>query len=384
MEKNAKFIIIGLIGLSVICLFLFFSALNSKQQVARERDDLKTENTSLNAKIDKLQAIFKTYENKISSLNKDLEQAAQEKNDIQDKYNSITKERDDIAAKLKDLQAHPQIVRQEVEAPQANDAYWASIIKAKTDLELQINSLRTELKNIQMNSESLARDKSGLELDLNNLKNERDDLKRQLEYNQKVTDSISQELVREKNDKTQIQGSFKTLKNENTILTRQIRVLNGHRTELENKMQKLQEGKAEVERRVNEMENILTDKMGQIDNLKVLMNAVRSGKPIDASEVRQESVELPAIVVKPSSSVNRQNSSVQENIVGKILAVNRDNNFVIVDLGQNSGIKTGDKLQVYREDKNIGFIEVIQVRKDISACDIKRESAPVKVGDIVR
>ena len=384
MEKNAKFIIIGLIGLSVICLFLFLSALNSKQQVARERDDLKTENTSLNAKIDKLQAIFKTYENKIASLNKDLEQAAQEKNDIQDKYNSITKERDDIAAKLKDLQAHPQVVKQEVEAPQTNDAYWANIIKAKTDLELQITSLRNELKNIQMNSESLARDKSGLELDLNNLKNERDDLKRQLEYNQKVTDSISQELVREKNDKTQIQDSFKILKNENTILTRQIRVLNGHRTELEMKMQKLQEGKAGVERRVNEMENILTDKMGQIDNLKVQINAVRSGKPIDASEARQESVELPAIVVKPGSSVNKQNSSDQENIVGKIIAVNRDNNFVIVDLGQNSGIKSGDKLQVYRGDKNIGNVEVIQVRKDISACDIKKESIPVKIGDIIR
>ena len=248
MEKNAKFIIIGLIGLSVICLFLFFSALNSKQQVVHERDDLKTENTSLNAKIDKLQDTFKTYESKIASLNKDLEQAAQEKNDLQDRYNSATKERDNIVAKLKDLQAHPQVVKQEVEAPQTNDAYWANIIKAKTDLELQITSLRNELKNIQMNSESLARDKSGLELDLNNLKNERDDLKRQLEYNQKVTDSISQELVREKNDKTQIQDSFKILKNENTILTRQIRVLNGHRTELENKMQKLQEGKAEIGR----------------------------------------------------------------------------------------------------------------------------------------
>ena len=384
MEKNAKFIIIGLIGLSVICLFLFLSALTSKQQVVRERDDLKTENTSLNAKIDKLQAIFKNYENKIASLNKDLEQAAQEKNDIQDKYNSVTKERDDMSARLKDLQAHPQIVKQEVEAPQANDAYWANIIKAKTDLELQITSLRNELKNIQMNSESLARDKSALELDLNNLKNERDDLKRQLEYNQKVTDSISQELVREKNDKTQIQGSFKSLKNENTILTRQIRVLNSHRTELENKIQKLQEGKAGVERRVNEMESILTDRMGQIDNLKVQIDAVRSGKPMDPSMARQESVELPAIVVKPGSSVNKQNPLDQENMIGKILAVNRDNNFVIVDLGQNSGIKSGDKLQVYRGDKNIGFVEVIQVRKDISACDIKKESAPIKIGDIVR
>ena len=381
MEKNAKFIIIGLIGLSIICVFLFLSALNSKQQAIHERDDLKTENTSLNAKIDKLQSTFKAYETKISGLNKDIEQATQEKNDLQEKYNSVTKERDDVSSKLKDMQEHPQAVKEEV--PQTNDAYWAGIIKAKTDLELQVGSLRSELKNIQMNSESLARDKSALELDLNNMKNERDDLKRHLDYNKKVTDSISQELVREKNDKTQIQDSFKTLKNENNALTRQIKVLNSHRTDLEKRILKLQEGKSGVERRVNEMESILTDKMGQIDNLKVQIDTVRSGKPVDASEVKQAPVELPAIVVKPSSSANN-NSYGQDNISGKILAVNRDNNFVIVDLGQNSGIKTGDKLQVYRGDKNIGAIEVIQVRKDISACDIKRESAPVKIGDIIR
>ncbi|MGA2774955.1 MAG: hypothetical protein ABSE81_02700 [Candidatus Omnitrophota bacterium] len=389
MEQKIKFIIIGLIGFSVICLFLFLSTLNSKQLLIHERNDLKTKNTSLNANIDKLQDNLREYDKKMASLNKDMEQAVQEKSDLQAKYSEVAKSRDDLAAKLKELQARPAEVKQEpVEAPQTNDAYWASIIKAKTDLEFQINSLRDELKNIQISNESLSREKSALELELNNLKHEREDLKRQLDYNQKLTDSISQELVREKNDKSQIEDSFKTLKNENTVLTRQIRTLNSHRTELEKKIEQLQEGKAAVERRVNEMESILTDKMGQIDNLKTQIDAVRSGKPLDAPQGKGESVELPAIVVKPSSQVinqvNMQNTHLEERRTGKILAVNRDNNFVIIDLGQASGIKTGDKLKVYRADKNIGYLEVIQVRQDISACDIKKENAALKIGDIIR
>ncbi|MFA5275764.1 MAG: hypothetical protein WC417_02595 [Candidatus Omnitrophota bacterium] len=384
MERKIKFIIIGLIGFSVICLFLFLSALNSKQLITRERNDLKTENTSLNAKIDKLQVNLREYDKKMASLSQDLQQATQEKNDLQAKYSEAAKNRDDLTAKLKELQARPSVVKQEPEAPQTNDAYWADIIKAKTDLEFQISSLRNEFKNIQINNESLSREKSSLELELSNLKREREDLKRQLDYNQKLTGSISQELVREKNDKTKIEDSFKTLKNENTVLTRQIRTLNGHRTELEKKIQQLQEGKTAVERRVNEMENILTDKMGQIDNLKVQVDAVRSGKPLDdVPQAKGESVELPAIVVKPSSQLNLENTSLEERKNGKILAVNRDNNFVIVDLGQASGIKAGDKLKVYRADKNIGYLEVIQVRQDISACDIRKESAALKVGDII-
>ena len=384
MEQKAKFIIVGLIGVSVICLFLFLSTFNSRQQAIHERDDLKTENTSLGAKIDKLQSNIKDYQDKISSLNKDLEQASQERNDFNEKIASLTGDKDNLSAKLKNLQTQPLAVIQE-ETPQANDAYWAGIIKTKTDLEFQISSMRSELKNIQISNDDLAREKSALELELNNLRHERDDLKRQLEYNQKLTDSISQELVREKNDKTQIQDSFKTLKNDNTFLTRQIRALNTRRTELEKKAQQLQEGKTSVERRVDEMESVLTDKMNLIDNLKVQIDSVRTGRPIEGSEEKRESVELPAIVVKPGKQINnRQNTPVEENAPGKILAVNRDNNFVIVNLGQDSGIKEGDSFKVYRQDKSIASVEVIQVRKDISACDIKRESSPVKIGDLIR
>ena len=57
---------------------------------------------------------------------------------------------------------------------------------------------------------------------------------------------------------------------------------------------------------------------------------------------------------------------------------------MVVDLGEDSGIKLGDMLQVYRSGEAIGTLEVIQVRKPISACDIKKESTPIRIGDTVR
>ena len=69
---------------------------------------------------------------------------------------------------------------------------------------------------------------------------------------------------------------------------------------------------------------------------------------------------------------------------GRILAVNRESNFVIIDQGENTVAKLGDIMQVYRDGNNIATIEVIQVRPNISACDLKKESQSVKIGDRVK
>jgi hypothetical protein len=69
---------------------------------------------------------------------------------------------------------------------------------------------------------------------------------------------------------------------------------------------------------------------------------------------------------------------------GKILSVDRDNNFVVIDLGIDVGIKIGDTFQVYRGDRIIATIEVIQARRGIAACDIKKEYLSIIAGDTVR
>ncbi len=98
-------------------------------------------------------------------------------------------------------------------------------------------------------------------------------------------------------------------------------------------------------------------------------------------EEEKESVELPTIVVRPQPESSAQES---KEVSGNILAINKDNSFVIIDLGLDTGIKVGDTFQVQRDNKFIATIEVIQARKNISACDIKKETEPIKVGDSVR
>jgi len=272
MEQKTKFIIIGLIGFSVICLFLFMQATNQQQTLLRESNDLKSENTTLLSKV---------------------------------------------------------------------------------------SQLENDLRGNQSKIDSLQREKSVLETDLNSLRNEKKDLLKQLDSNQKLLDNMSREVAREKNDK----AGMRTLKAENDLLIRQLKSLSSRKMILDQKVQSLQESKATLEKRLHEMNTMLTKKVSAHDSLI------------------RESVELPAIIVRSSSSSEKAEAQV---FAGKILAVNTDNNFVIIDLGAASGVKIGDMFNVYRAGESIGSLAVIQIRDSISACDIKRTSAPLKIGDNIR
>lgn len=387
MENKTKFITIGLSGGLVICLLLFIQAFNSKRLILRERDDLKKENLTLTGKLDKLDKGIKQYENRIDLLSKELDKVSQEKQELEKKYEIARKDKERLIERLKSKAAEVKVAAQpQVEVlPPDTDAYWAGILKAKTDLELQLGNLRNELKSARITNEELEKRKISFELDINNLKRENEDLKRQLEYNQKVMDSISQELVREKNDKIKIQAILKSLKSENAVLTRHLKSLNERKINLDKKLQGLQEKNAAIEQKFNDMQTMLTDKLSQINNLREELDAIRirSGAEAGALQEKRESVELPPIVVRPQQPETATQAPGAA-LTGKVLAINKESNFVVIDLGEDAGIKAGDSFQVYRDNKSIASVEVMQVRKNIAACDITKETAPIKIGDIVR
>lgn len=381
MEQKIKFILIGLIAISAVFIFLFVQALSSKQMVIRQLDDLAKENSSLSTKVEKLQNNIRDYEKKMDSLNSELDAMSKEKEETEKKYELANKAKDELVEKLKSQQAEflskPQVA--EV-APEPTDAYWAGILRAKTELEMQFGNIRSELKTMQINNEQLQRERSALELEVTGLKREKVDMKRQLDYNQKLLDSISQDFVREKNDKTKIQDTFKSLRNENVMIVQQLKSLNNRKMDLERKLKELQEQKTGAEQRFTEMQAMLTEKLSQIGSLNrrvEAMNQDEKSKPKMPLEQR-ESVELPTIVVRP-----QLDDALTTPLTGKVLAVNRDNNFIIVDMGEGTGLKVGNKLRVDRNGQNVADVEVIQTRNNISACDIKKEIFTIQVGDTV-
>ena len=79
------------------------------------------------------------------------------------------------------------------------------------------------------------------------------------------------------------------------------------------------------------------------------------------------SVELPPIVVNSDTSV--------KSLRGEVLAVNKNDNFVIIDLGAGSGVKPGLKFNVLQSGNAIGVIEIVETRSEISAANIKEVSS---------
>jgi len=386
MEPKAKIIIIALVAILALSFFLNFQAFISRQSIVKERDALKSDNESLAKKAAEALSQGQQMQNRINALSADLDRLTKEKEEIQTKFDLINKEKADLVQQVKTLKSRrietAQVLSTPVSQPalpQPGDEYWAGILKAKTDLEIQIQNIRQELKNLQINNEQLQKDKNSLLLEVNSLDRERLDLNRQLDYNQKMMDSMAAELVREKNDKFQIDSNAKAIKDENRFLRRQLKALNNHKIDLERRLAGLQDKNNTLNRRLYEMEAMLKERISKTEALKKDMQLEETTKPL---ETKKESVELPPIVVRPQKS----NVSSQEMaaLIGKVLAVNRENNFVIVDLGEDSGVKIGNIFTVYRQDQPIAEVVVIQARKDISACDIKKENMPIKLGDTVR
>jgi chromosome segregation ATPase len=384
MDKKMKIVVVGLAAIVVVSLVINFQLTGAKQTLLREREELKRENNALSQKIESSLRDNRQLENRISSLSVQLDDLSRQKDELAKRFDLVNRERQELADKLKERQTAPAPgYSAAVGSSYSDDAYWAGILRAKTDLEMQIDNIRNELKLAQIANEQLQREKSALALEVTNLGRDKQDLKRQMDYNQKLMDSLAQELVREKNDKFQIDDALKTIKNENTVLRRQLRGLDSRKIALEVKLAEVQKDNLALNNRLKEMETMLSSKSLQIDNLRNQLETAASGKP--AQEKPKESVELPTIVVRPQP----ENIPAEEHAQGlapegKIIAVNKDNNFVIIDLGEESGVKPGDVFAAYRQDQLVANIEVIQVREKIAACDIKKEKSPIKVGDIVR
>ncbi|MBU4589896.1 MAG: hypothetical protein KKG01_03125 [Candidatus Omnitrophica bacterium] len=94
-----------------------------------------------------------------------------------------------------------------------------------------------------------------------------------------------------------------------------------------------------------------------------LLIAVREKRTLKA-ELKKftkatETIELEKIVVKSTSS-----------LIGEVLMVNKEHNFIVVDLGRASNLGFGDLLSIYRDDEFIGKAEVERVNEKTCAAAI--------------
>ena len=74
---------------------------------------------------------------------------------------------------------------------------------------------------------------------------------------------------------------------------------------------------------------------------------------------RRTGVKLKKIVVKPSKELE-----------GKVLVVNNEFHFVVIDMGKKDGVRVSDELVVYRGPQQIGKVQVEKVYDEMSTAAI--------------
>lgn len=389
-DKIKVLVIIGLAGILGISIFLNLQVYGAKKSLEQELEFMRAENASLTKKVEEAKKENKKLQEQVSTLEADLsktsqqkEELAKQKEELQKQYDAALKEKEKLLEKAKGEGAAFSAEAPAAAGTQAEQNYWAGILKIKTDLEMQ-------LKNLQASNDQLKRDKGTLEMDLNNIMHEKRDLEDKLQYNTKMVDGMASELVKEKNLRFALQEKLNSIKSENASLRRQLNGLTNDRMKLEKKLAQLTDEKAALERQLNEADLFLKERLSTITDAKQQMEIIRSGvKPASATgAAKKESVELPPIVVRSqpeaAESALPKSAVEEEPRFGSILSVNRDHHFVVIDLGESAGVRVGDVFQVYKGRESIATIEVIQTRKAISACDIKRETKPISAGDSVR
>ncbi len=385
------------------------------------------EKASLGRKVKKVEEMRAKAEDRLREISTEVSDIAMDRDKWKRRIDTIREERDALMSKIASLneelakKPEPEIVYKEVEkkvevekiveaekkeekapalvaAPPAVDLstappilmdsgkvvdeeYWANLLQEKASLEIDIGKLKDELSEKSIEIVELKQGKEDLELQFDALKSEKEGLEAAMQHKSDMIDSISLELARTKNDKKFIADRVGKLNAENGSLRTQMKQLTNVKNALEKSIVRLSREKDKVEGKLGKTETLIQSKIDEIWEIKDdLDRSIREAQPDAASN---SGVELPPIVVSSDGQPMQVNKG-SAGFNGHVISINETNNFVIVDIGENKGINLGDSLSVYRDSKYIARLEVIQVRKDIAAADLKDQWSKVKVGDVIR
>lgn len=416
MSNATKIIILILSILLVLSGFVAFSSVRQKSVLEQSKTQLEGEVAQYKEKQTKLTRDAKNLEDQlrelksreskfqkeVNDLNGQITQLTVERNDWENKVDELKSARDELVAKLqsKEVELAVTLARDRSKpqetavsaSPEKTDEYWADVLKEKASLSLKLTSLQNDLTQTSLELDELKKKNFELETGLGQLKGEREDMQRKIRYSEDLANTLAVELAREKNDKKYVNEKIDRLKDESVNLRSQIRDLTTTKIALEKTIVKLSQEKAGVEQKLAETENVIQDRIEDVLNIK---NTLQRGFSAGGTSAPVKEIELPPIIVNASPLAPSQSQNLQPleksdpehaavGFNGKIVSVDKENNFVVVNLGETSGIQAGDQLNAYRNSQYIGRLEVIEVRNDISAADIKEEIAAIEVGDTVR
>ncbi len=409
MDKKIKLLVMGLGVLAAISLLIAFqlNLTNKKIQLRRaaiekELAQLSQENEKLIRDLSAALAKNRSVANSVNDAEEKGIKLQEEIERLKERLELTQGERDSFIDKIQDLIGDKRKLQEELDrekvksttehekseettvatvysSSSSQEAFWADVLRQKADAELELENVKAQLKEITYKADELMRERNAIELELKNASQQKDDLERQASYNEKLAQALSEDLVREKNDKEALTKQLGKLRDDNRQMRSRIKDLESTKTTLYKKIDNLEQERNALKGKLVQTESVVTEHVDEIIKIK---NDLEQFQAQDMNMIipGSRTVELSPIVV-----VGKQDAA-GSTLTGRVLSVNKENEFVVIDLSEAAGVNINDRFNVYRDNKYIATIEVIQMRRDISAADIVEAAVgqEIKVGDIAR
>lgn len=373
-------------------------------EISELKDNIEkreNEKTNLLAKIQELEQRTKDLTNQVTAATSDrdkikkrVDDLSQERDQLMAKVNALNTEIDEFKKTASNTPGGKQTATEEeiiaqieaeenlVDIPIGAENQWAVILKEKAELEVKLNDLTKELSDKSVEILNLKQSNADLKLELDKLRHDADELQRDIKFKADMINNLSVELARTKNDKKASSERVVELNTENSELRQELKKIVSAKGALEKSIVRLTDEKGTLEKQLVGTESMIQSKINDIWEIKDSLD-----KSIQSTKIKPSAneVELPPIVISSDGKVDAAyHSTASPGIDGRVVSVNDENNFLILDIGEAAGLRMGDSLSVYRDSKYIGRVEVIQLRKDIAAADIKDQWSQIKIGDSVR
>lgn len=194
-------------------------------------------------------------------------------------------------------------------------------------------------------------------------------------------DKINNELAQEKAAREDALNQVNQLKAD---LERQKTL----KTDLEKKLSSVQKDTEKIQVQLKDLSSKKTELEKKIKDLEA-----------QAKEAQDQGVELGTVIVTPETSVvaptppakpaaekqaaakpaaKQPAKSASE---GKVLVINKDYNFAVIDLGAKDGIEIGNTFSVFHNNKNIGEVKVEKVHESMAAAGFVSQDIKDKISE---
>ncbi len=348
----------------------------TNQKLVDEKAGLVETNRNLQYKFDKIEREKADFERRLSTIKNKLSEAELEMESWKSKWSSISKERNELVEKMKSTSISEVKVVERTETEKLSEDHWADFVQTKASLEVKLDSLSKALFEEKNKMAKLGRENKELSIRIDQAAKEKDRLLEAIKFKERTLRIVSMDLVTEREGRGAAVDEVRKLRKDNVDLKREIIMANKDLMRLQDTLKEAMSAKDELDDRIADADSILKEKSMAFEELQEqLEQVIEGGKKVTSGG--SASVELPPIVVKPSAPG-------LEGLRGEIIAVNHEEKFVVIDIGESSGLRPGFSLKIMRGDKEVGSAEVIETRKEISAADIKEVVAgyTVQEGDI--